>query len=341
MTTHKRKLEATEISEQEGPAEKKLDVESKEKATEAEVWKRCVDRKGVEFPIEASSRGRVRNAQTGRVFVITRDLDGRGMVKFIDASGRRIGRLVSTLVCSAFNGVAPSEKHQVRHIDGDPTNDTPGNLEWATQSTIGRHAKREGRCSKRVCEQDAEDVALSRDAKEEQWASLSCAGFRDYEVSTKGRVRNSTTDKVLTPVCNCYGYMTVNLLSDTKTQKTQFAHVLVAKAFLPQPDTPSWQTDHRNGDRKDNRLENLRIVSRSENMTFAVGRAIIRESKDGVEKQFPSIRAAARELGGEEGMIAAVSAIRRAAKSGKSVRGYRWRYVPATEKDKKQGKEHA
>jgi hypothetical protein len=39
---------------------------------------------------------------------------------------------VHALVCAAFHGPAPTEKHQVAHGDGNPFNNNEANLRWAT-----------------------------------------------------------------------------------------------------------------------------------------------------------------------------------------------------------------
>ena len=37
------------------------------------------------------------------------------------------------LVCSAFHGQRPSDKHEAAHNDGDKSNDSAENLRWATR----------------------------------------------------------------------------------------------------------------------------------------------------------------------------------------------------------------
>lgn len=55
-------------------------------------------------------------------------------------------RRVHRLVCAAFHGPPPEGKGQVRHKDGDPSNNAPNNLAWcdssentADQVAHGRH----------------------------------------------------------------------------------------------------------------------------------------------------------------------------------------------------------
>ena len=40
---------------------------------------------------------------------------------------------IHRLVCEAFHGPAPTDKHLVIHLDEDATNNRPNNLKWGTQ----------------------------------------------------------------------------------------------------------------------------------------------------------------------------------------------------------------
>lgn len=55
-----------------------------------------------------------------------------------------------------------------------------------------------------------------------------------YEVSQTGKVRNAKTKKILKPFVNHNKYLRVNL-SINGRQKKYMVHVLVAKAFLDNP----------------------------------------------------------------------------------------------------------
>ena len=60
------------------------------------------------------------------------------------------------------------------------------------------------------------------------------------------------------------GYMCVNLKDDIK--RKCYKHRLIAEQFIPNPDNLS-QIDHINHNRKDNRIDNLRWVSASMNLS--------------------------------------------------------------------------
>ena len=82
-----------------------------------------------------------------------------------------------------------------------------------------------------------------------------------YSVSSLGRIRNDTRGIILTPRNHSNGYLAASLGRD----KQELIHRLVAKAFLAEPGE-NCEVDHINRNRTDNRLENLRWVSRSQNM---------------------------------------------------------------------------
>lgn len=48
--------------------------------------------------------------------------------------GLKLSRTVHGLVCRAWYGAPPPGMFQVRHLDGNPYNNTPGNLRWGDQS---------------------------------------------------------------------------------------------------------------------------------------------------------------------------------------------------------------
>jgi len=87
------------------------------------------------------------------------------------------------------------------------------------------------------------------------------------EVSNLGNVRNLWRNRVIPrrPAQNANGYMTVTIRTGVKRGVRRRIHVLVAEAFIG-PKAPGMDVNHIDGDKTNNRIENLEYVTRSENL---------------------------------------------------------------------------
>ena len=91
-----------------------------------------------------------------------------------------------------------------------------------------------------------------------------------YQVSNMGRVKSLNykgcigKERILKQVFNDYGYLKVCLSKDGKTKQIK-VHRLVAQTFIENIENKPY-IDHINTIRTDNRVENLRFVTRIENM---------------------------------------------------------------------------
>lgn len=160
---------------------------------------------------------------------------------------------------------------------------------------------------------------------EESW--LPVAEAPDYEVSTLGRVKGKTW-RPLDPKPNPGGYVPI-ALSVNGRRVTRLAHVLVAKAFIPNPDDKPI-VNHINGVRHDNRAANLEWATAVENRSKRVApspvgrrtRKIVQMTADGsVVATWDSIREAARILGVSHGNISTCCR-----QNNRTIKGYRWAY---------------
>ncbi len=95
----------------------------------------------------------------------------------------------------------------------------------------------------------------------EEWRDI--PGYEGrYQASNLGRIRSKERG-LLSPFLSRGGYLIATILRDGKRYGTG-AHRLVATAFIPNPENKP-QINHKNGDKLDNRPENLEWVTCSEN----------------------------------------------------------------------------
>ena len=93
-----------------------------------------------------------------------------------------------------------------------------------------------------------------------------------YEVSDTGIVRNKRTGLIIRGKVDHKGYLTVGLRRTGEPQRTAMIHRLVLMAFVGMcPE--GYQANHLDGDKGNNRVENLEWVTPSENMrhSYAIG----------------------------------------------------------------------
>ena len=98
----------------------------------------------------------------------------------------------------------------------------------------------------------------------EIWKTI--AEAPNYEISTKGNVRNKTSRRMLKPQAfGATGYKQVSLkIKETNKFQKRYIHRLVAQTFIDNPENKR-EVNHINGDKLDNRLSNLEWVTSSEN----------------------------------------------------------------------------
>lgn len=96
----------------------------------------------------------------------------------------------------------------------------------------------------------------------EEWKKIP---DRNHEISTEGNVRNQKTGRVLKASPNKRGYPRVSLSNGTnKTPTVVFPHILVAKAFIPNPENKP-MVNHKNKNKADPHKDNLEWVTAKEN----------------------------------------------------------------------------
>jgi DNA-directed RNA polymerase specialized sigma24 family protein len=97
-------------------------------------------------------------------------------------------------------------------------------------------------------------------------------------VSRRGEVRSLVRKKMLAQVEGERGYMLVNLYRDGRPRNF-LVHRLVAMSFLG-PIPAGKQINHKDGDKKNNCLENLEIVTPEQNRAHAARTGLLLRGED-------------------------------------------------------------
>lgn len=103
----------------------------------------------------------------------------------------------------------------------------------------------------------------------EIWKKVNEEDFKDYWVSNLGRVKNRK-GQILIPYLRKDGYLTVRLCNNgKKLKKDKRIHRLVMESFND-TDNRSLDVNHIDGDKTNNKLDNLEWCTRTENLKHAV-----------------------------------------------------------------------
>lgn len=149
--------------------------------------------------------------------------------------------------------------------------------------------------------------------------------FNGYMVSNMGRV--SHNGKILSTIQRTHNYESILM---KQYNKRVYVHRLVANAFIPNPENKS-EVNHINGNKKDNRVENLEWSTRKENLLHA--RDILHKFTNKgnkpvfcveLNKKFKSMKEACEFLGDYRNKGGGIGS---AIKMGFKVKGFHWKYL--------------
>lgn len=197
--------------------------------------------------------GRLMNEKTGRFYRGTI----RNGYRWFDLrwNGKKYARSQHRLMAESFLE-NPEKLDCVHHINNNRLDNRLDNLVWASYSE--NNLKR----NKKKSTTDHRDYQIYDELKEE-WRT-----FRDsiYMISNFGHVKNSKTGKMIKGKITEAGYREYCLSVDRKKENFR-AHKMVWETFVG---TKQIIINHINGNKLDNRLENLENISNQENTLKAI-----------------------------------------------------------------------
>lgn len=154
--------------------------------------------------------------------------------------------------------------------------------------------------------------------------------FDNYAINENGQVTNLKTGRHLKPGTNQKGYKHLQL-----SGKTRSIHRMVYEAYVSEI-PKDLQINHIDGDKSNNYISNLEIVTRKENMAHAVRIGLIKSgASSNFSKQVESINVITEEVINSFGSI--VLASRQTGIAGSAISnvcngkrvtagGYKWRF---------------
>lgn len=238
---------------------------------------------------------------------------------------KKISKYVHRLMAETYLGFKGEENKVINHKDGNKLNNNLSNLEIITSSENLYHAYKNNLKKP----SNKKTTPFCRNLENEIWKNI--LGFDGkYEVSNFGRVKSNCYNSpiLLRPDLRC-GYESVTLSLRGKT-KHYLIHHLVWETFNEKKREKDFVIDHIDGNKKNNHLDNLRCISKSENVNFALYeqktnkncKAVV--AYKGKEKvgEFSSIAAASREL-----QVDASSISKCCKGKAKTVKGFTFSYL--------------
>ena len=252
---------------------------------------------------EISNFGRICNAKTGTILK-QHEQNGYMKITLYDGNGKHYIKRISTLVMVGFVGPKPNLNMSIDHIDRVTTNDNLANLRYATVQEQNENRRIQAPVKgKPVIQYDLNgnfikiwdkvvDASLALNINEhnisdacrgiyqtaggfiwryyieiyldEKWKPLTLSGLNTIYVSSCGRIMTSKGN--ITYGSDRGGYLCVHL-----TKNNKGVHLLVHRAVLEAfVGLSNLQVNHKDGDKKNNRLENLEYVTNQENIRHAV-----------------------------------------------------------------------
>jgi len=214
------------------------------------------DIKGFEGIYQCNENGEVLNLRTGN---LVRAYKGRGNYSVgLCVNKKRKIFVLHRLIYETFVEEIP-EGYLVCHLDCDKSNNKLSNLKLY-KSIKDRYTDTEAKKISR-CKQGCKKATYAEPIEEETWTYVIGSNGK-YKISNIGRVKNTKTDRLTLPYIK-RGYYWICLHGANIHSSL---HKLMYESFYGKIKEGN-EVDHINSNQFDNRLENLREVTKQENRT--------------------------------------------------------------------------
>lgn len=197
-----------------------------------------------------NEQGQIRNDETG-TFLKGTILHSYRYINF-RWNGKQKNKSVHRLVAEAFLP-NPHNLPYVHHKDANRLNNCVNNLAWVSEQENRKEAYMPSSYKKYDDKQ----------YENEEWRT-----FRNsvYQVSNLGRVKNTKTNRILKGNKADCGYIRVDIQLPGEKRKKFLVHQLVYECFI----SPEFEViNHIDGNKTNNKVENLESVTHQENMQKA------------------------------------------------------------------------
>ena len=215
---------------------------------------------------EINKNGQLRNRRTNRIIKNQYYANGIAYCTISDVYDKQDSPHIDRLVMEIFApNPNPLMYDTIVHVDGDNRNCSLNNLIWAKNDEAQRNYQLETGTTK----------------PKEYFEFFPLAEFPDsvYEINKVGQIRHKQTQKLLKAHVRDSGYLAYTLYIQKKIYY-RYAHVLVAKQFIPNPDNKAI-VNHIDENKLNPCVDNLEWVTHTENARHGTAqeRGSIRKQK--------------------------------------------------------------